>query len=183
MSLTVAHSPYVRVDLEPFEWEEAMCVGIKRVARNRGRSNAGHYERTHITTDYTANCAGAVAERAVAKATNRYWTAGGAWAQAEHADYRVLPDVSDGIEVRRIKDLNNQWFAVDEITSASTLFACYCEPPDYTTVRILGWATHEHALAHAAKHIPTVNRLFAPLTILTLQGLNGVVVEPLRAVA
>ena len=63
----------VRIELEPWEYEHASQVGIRRYAENWGKADAKHYDHFRMEDNRTAQVAAAVCELAVAKAINQYW--------------------------------------------------------------------------------------------------------------
>lgn len=95
--------PSILIDLEPWEYEHACDVGIRRFTANWNKQDAAHYQNKARQEDNrTALVASAVCELAVAKHTNRYWP-GHVWHATEHNKYRNVPDVGRNIEVRRLR--------------------------------------------------------------------------------
>ena len=92
----------VRVILEPWEYEHATLVGVRRYTANWGKADAPWYDAERMEDDRTAQVAACVCELAVAKATNRYWS-GHVWPASEHRARRDTPDVGHNIEVRRVR--------------------------------------------------------------------------------
>lgn len=58
------------ITLDPWEYEWASHVGIRRFTANWGKKDAAHYDPARMEDNRTAQVAAAVAEIAVAKATN-----------------------------------------------------------------------------------------------------------------
>ena len=93
----------VLIELEPWEYEHACDVGIRRYTANWNKQDAPHYANKKLQEDNrTALVASAICELAVAKHTNRYWS-GHVWHATEHQKYRHIPDVGTNIEVRRLR--------------------------------------------------------------------------------
>lgn len=93
----------VLIELEPWEYEHACDVGIRRYTANWNKQDAPHYANKKLQEDNrTAQVASAICELAVAKHTNRYWS-GHVWHATEHQKYRHIPDVGKNIEVRRLR--------------------------------------------------------------------------------
>lgn len=169
--VTAVTAPAVVIDLEPWEWKNAIEVGANRTVANWNRKDAPHYDRSRMEDDRTADAASAISELAVAKATGRFWTAGGAWSVSDHHRYRDLPDVGDNIEVRRVRDSSRQDFAVGEKDEGRVIFATYVVPPEFRTVRVLGWIMGAEALEIGT---PTAyGRLRVPIAALTLKGIES----------
>lgn len=90
------------IELDPWEYEHASNVGIRRFTANWNKHDAEYYTRERMEDDRTAEVAAAVAELAVARYTNQYWPAT-IWHASEHEKFRDLPDVGTNIEVRRVR--------------------------------------------------------------------------------
>lgn len=173
IALTAATAPAIEVDLRSWEWRDAARVGAERSAANFGRSDAAHYNRERMEDDRTAQHAAAAAEIATARATNSYWTAGGAWSPEDHAQFRSLPDVGKNIEVRRVRDPGATTFAVGPNDSDRVIFACYVEPPELRRVRVLGWIRGEDALALGRDAGYGNGRVRVDISRLSREGIEG----------
>jgi hypothetical protein len=167
---TASTAPAAVVDLRPWEYSLAAQVGADRFAQNFGKSDAAHYDRGRMEDDRTAQHAAAAAEIAAARALDRYWTACGAWTADRHADYRGLADVGGNIEVRRIRDGESRRFAVRPGDRDRVVVACYVVPPEFRSVRVLGWVEGEKALEVGEKVDENYYRV--PISVLTLRGVG-----------
>lgn len=91
------------VYLQPWEYEYASHIGIRRFTANWGKEDAEHYQdKARQEDNRTAQVAAAIGELAVAKALNQYWHAT-IWTGAKHKENKLLPDVGKNIEVRRLR--------------------------------------------------------------------------------
>lgn len=134
------------VKLECWEYEVASLVAARRVTANWNKQDAGWYDSKRMEDNRTASLAATVAEMAVAKALNRYWSPS-AWTPQEHDKYRDSHvDVGHNIEVRRIRKRNGH-AAVrkHQVGKGLVLFVAYPEPPEFTEVEIMGWLHYDHA--------------------------------------
>lgn len=175
--MRVEEAPYIAVRLRPWEYTLVAQVGADRAARNHDRPDAAHYDRSRMEDDRTAQHASCAAECATARLLDKYWTAGGAWDSARHSEFRSLADVSDNIEVRRIRESTSSTFAVDEKDRKRVIVAAYVEPPELRDVRILGWIKGEEALkiGTPAKY---GNRKRVPISALSLDHIEGEITRP-----
>lgn len=177
--MTADEAPHIKVRLRPWEYTLVAQVGADRAARNHDRPDAPHYDRSRMEDDRTAQHASCAAECATARLLNKYWTAGGAWDSARHAEFRDLADVGENIEVRRIREPNSTTFAVDERDHDRIIVACYVEPPELRDVRVLGWIKGEEALRVGTEaQYGKGNRKRVPVAALSLEHIEGVVVTP-----
>lgn len=165
-----AVAPAVVVDLRPWEYSLAAQVGGERAAQNFGKADAAHYDRGRMEDDRTASHAAAAAEIATARALDRYWTACGAWAADRHSEFRDLADVGGNIEVRRIRDGQSRTFAVRPRDRDRVIVACFVVPPEFRSVRVLGWVEGAEALAAGEKVQETYYRV--PISVLSLRGIR-----------
>jgi hypothetical protein len=91
------------IHLQPWEYEYASHIGIRRYTANWNKKDAPHYSNKSKQEDNrTAQVASAIGELAVAKAVNQYWPAT-IWTGEQHDNYKQLPDVGSNIEVRRVR--------------------------------------------------------------------------------
>lgn len=150
----------VIVKLESWEYLHACNVGIGRFTANWGKDDAAHYKKELMEDDRTATVAAAIAELAVAKATNRYWP-GHVWDKNDHKKYKDVPDVGTNIEVRRVRKGNTVAVRKHQVGKGLVLFAAQPEPPEFTQVDIWGWIRYDDAweLAEPAHYAPETTRL------------------------
>ena len=167
---------HVEVVLDRLEWLHAMTKGAERASFRLESKHAKFYDPSRMEPDVLADQLAAVGEYAVAKLLGHPWTAGANWPAELHGLFRHLPDVGDGnsasVEVKRIRSLEHRLFPVDPGNAGQAIFVVHPEPPKYRTVLVLGWARADDALQVAKRAIPGVDRLFAPLTLLTLEGIR-----------
>lgn len=136
----------VLIELEPWEYEHACDVGIRRYTANWNKQDAPHYANKKLQEDNrTAQVASAICELAVAKHINRYWS-GHVWHATEHQKYRNLPDVGKNIEVRRLR--TRQEAAVRKHqNNIEKLILWVAKPvmPELRQVHLYGWITQQQA--------------------------------------
>ena len=152
----------VRIDLEPWEYEWANAVGIRRYAENWGKPDAKHYDAFRMEDNRTAQVAATVCELAVAKVTNQYW-GGHVWPQGKHKEYKDLPDVGTNIEVRRIRTSPDAAVRKKQLGKGLILFVAQPDPPELRSVDILGWIDHDEAweLGKPSSYAPDTTRNIA----------------------
>lgn len=149
------------VYLEPWEYVHAHDVGIRRAVANWNVADKSSYTMGNNQPEIIASPAAAIAELAVAKALNRYWS-GHVWDNRDHVNYRDLPDVEPNLEVRRIRAKHanakgSVWrkdYGKDKI-----LVYTFPIPPEYRQVEILGWV--EADLAWEKGEAVTGRRVFS----------------------
>lgn len=127
------------ITLENWEYDWASHVGIHRMLARVDSPNAKHYaddDRRQI--ELLATIASACCEMAVAKCYNLYWS-GHYWDSRDHANYKHLPDVGGGTEVRRVRKPGAP-FAVrmPEVRARKTMVAAYAHDPDYRKITVYG---------------------------------------------
>lgn len=134
----MAHSSLeeVVVSLEPWEYELAFQVGIRRFTANWNRPDAHYYNRARMEKDRDAQVAAAMCELAVAKHLNRYWH-GSVWHASDHSKHRHKPDVGNNIEVRRVRTDTGP--AVRRSDIGKVIWAARITDPEYREVELLGW--------------------------------------------
>lgn len=133
------------VTLEPWEYDHAATVAARRFTANWGKQDAAHYAKSRMEDDRTAQMAACVAELAVAKHTNRYWS-GHVWHASEHRKYRHVADVGTNIEVRRVRDPNkNPAVRRHQLGKGLILWAAYPVAPEFRTVEMWGWLPYDEA--------------------------------------
>jgi hypothetical protein len=118
------------ITLDPWEYEWATLVGVRRFTANWNKQDAKHYDPTRMEDNRTAQVAGAVCELAVAKATNKYW-AGTAWAGADHDKEKHRADVGTNIEVKRVRTKNAVAVRQKQVGKGLFLFAARAIEPEF----------------------------------------------------
>jgi hypothetical protein len=129
------------ITLEPWEYVHAHDVGIRRAVANWNVADKSSYTLGNNQPEIIASPAAAIAECAVAKALNRYWS-GHVWDNRDHKDYRDLPDVEPNLEVRRIREkkangVGSVW--KKDIGNDKIIVYTFPIPPEFRKVEILGW--------------------------------------------
>lgn len=125
------------IELEPWEYEHASNVGVRRYTANWSRNDAKHYDRSRMEDDRTAQVAAAVCELAVAKHTNQYWHAH-IWHPSEHSKYRDMPDVGMNIEVRRVRTGTSAAVRSNALGKGLELWVARVVYPELRTVELMG---------------------------------------------
>lgn len=133
------------VDLDPWEYDHACHVGIRRSTANWTTQDAPSYRNDRKQDERTASVAAAVCELAVAKLLGLYWP-GTVWLAPQHRSFRHLPDVAPNIEVRRLRRLTNR-AAVrrKDLGRGLNLVVAYAIPDEFRQVQVLGWLPVEEA--------------------------------------
>lgn len=126
----------VTVTLEPWEYEHAFEVGIRRFTANWSKPDAPHYHRERMEKDRDAQVAAAICELAVAKHINRYWHAS-VWHATDHKKHRDKPDVGHNVEVRRVR--TDVGPAIRPTDDGKIVWAARIDDPEYRKVELLGW--------------------------------------------
>lgn len=139
MSVTVP-----TVQLEPWEFEWAKTIGTQRHEVNLGRGDAAHYDTKRMEDNLTASIVACVAELAVAKHCNRYWS-GSIWPVADHHKYKDLPDVGRNIEVRTVRTSDAAAVRRRELGKGRVLWVAKPVRPELTTVEMWGWLPVDEA--------------------------------------
>lgn len=125
------------VTLDPWEYEWASHVGIARFTANWNKHDASWYDKNRMEDDRTAQVAGAIAELAVAKYTNRYWS-GTAWKASDHDDQKWRPDVGRNIEVKRVRT-GNPAVRQHQVGKGLILWVAKPVAPEFREVEMWGW--------------------------------------------
>ena len=164
----------VRIELEPWEYEHASQVGIRRYAENWGKADAKHYDHFRMEDNRTAQVAAAVCELAVAKAINQYW-GGHVWSGSKHKQYKDLPDVGTNIEVRRIRTSPDAAVRKRQLGKGLILFVAQPEPPELRSIDILGWIDHDKAweLGKPSSYAPDSTRNIASTLLKSVTEFEG----------
>jgi len=132
------------IELSPWEYEWASHVGARRYIENWGRRNAAHYDATRMEDDRTAQVAACVAELAVAKYTNRYWS-GHVWSARDHDIHKDMADVGNNIEVRRLRTREYAAVRRHQLGKGLVLFAAKPVMPELRSVEVYGYMPYDEA--------------------------------------
>ena len=132
----------IKIDLEPWEYEWASHVGARRYIENWDRNDAVHYDRSRMQDDRTAQVAACVAELAVAKLTNKYWS-GHVWKADKHDQYKHIADVGEKIEVRRVRTSTNAAVRRKQNGLGLVLFVVRVVEPELRSAEVLGWISQD----------------------------------------
>lgn len=151
---------YVRVALTGWEYEWASHVGTRRYIERWNSANAAHYEQSRMEDDRTAQVAACVAEIAVAKHTNRYWS-GHVWPAIDHKHYRHIADVGKNIEVKRLRTRSKAPVRRHQVGKGLVLFVAKPLMPELREVDIYGWRDYDEAweLARPSDYDPENTKL------------------------
>ena len=132
------------IDLSPWEYEWASHIGARRYIENWNKHDAAHYDKSRMEDDRTAQVAACVAELAVAKYTNRYWS-GHVWHASEHHKHRETPDVGANIEVRRLRTKETAAVRRRQLSKNLVLFVAKPLMPELRQVEIYGFLEYDIA--------------------------------------
>jgi hypothetical protein len=148
------------VTLEPWEYEWACSIGIRRFTANWNKKDASHYKAELMEDNRTAQVAACIAELAVAKAINHYWS-GHVWSGTEHSKYKSVPDVGTNIEVRRVRKGTTAAVRKHQLGMGLKLFVAYPQPPEFRVCEIWGWMDYDEAwqLGTPSSYAPDTTRL------------------------
>ena len=127
-------------------WEYARCfdVGMRRFVENWNVQDAPYYNRDLMEEDRNAQPAAALCELAVAKYLNQYWH-GGVWHRSEHAKHKVLADVGNNIEVRRVRTSRGVKVRVKD--AGKIVWAAQIADSEYRSVELLGYVVADDVIA------------------------------------
>jgi len=126
------------VELEKWEYEHAVYIAGRRLAENKGRKDAAHYNNDLKQNEILANVATCCCEIAVAKLLNEYWHAH-VWDVRDHNMYKDLPDVGKDVEVRRVRKIDNPvTIRKNDVLKNRIIVAAYAEEPEFWIVDVLG---------------------------------------------
>ena len=150
----------ITLELQPWEYEHACNVGIRRFTANWGKQDAAHYKKERMEDDRTAQVAAAICELAVAKHTNRYWHAH-IWHASEHDRYRDLPDVGRNIEVRRIRTGTKAAVRKHQLGKGLVLWVAHAVEPEFRVVNLHGWMHYDEAwtIGEPSSYSPETTRV------------------------
>ena len=126
------------IDLEPWEYEHAYQVGVRRYTENWNKQDASYYNKSSMEEDRNAQVAAAICELAVAKHTNQYWH-GSVWDGRKHKKYKGMPDVGKNIEVRRVRTQSGPAVREKDLDRNLVIWGAELVDPEYRKVRLLGW--------------------------------------------
>jgi hypothetical protein len=132
----------VIVELEPWEYEHAYMVGMRRYTENWNKVDASYYNRSSMEEDRNAQPASAICELAVAKYTNQYWHAS-VWDGRKHKKYKDMPDVGTNIEVRRVRTQSGPAVREKDLNRGLIIWGAELSDSEYRTVKLLGWIEAE----------------------------------------
>ena len=163
----------MRVILEPWEYEHATLVGVRRFTANWGKADAPWYDAERMEDDRTSQVAACVCELAVAKATNRYWS-GHVWPASEHRARRNTPDVGTNIEVRRVRTSKRAAVRRHQVGKGLVLMVAYALPPEFREVDVMGWILMDEAWekGEPSSYDSEGTRLISPSHLTPLEGDN-----------
>jgi hypothetical protein len=151
------------ISLHPWEYEWASHVGARRFIENWNKQNAAHYDQKRMEDDRTAQVAACVAELAVAKHVNQFWS-GHVWHGTHHSRYKDLPDVGFNIEVRRLRTKKSAAVRKHQVGKGLILFAAKPVPPELRFVIIYGCRDYDEswALGVPSEYYPDTTRELDP---------------------
>jgi hypothetical protein len=133
------------IKLEPWEYEHACGVGIRRYTANWSKADAAHYGNKSMQEDNrTAQVAAAVCELAVAKHCNIYWS-GHVWHATDHQKYKHVADVGKNIEVKRLRTRVNAPVRRHQLGMGLILFVAKPIMPELREVEIYGYIHYDQA--------------------------------------
>lgn len=132
------------IRLESWEYEHASTVGIRRFTERWDTLNAAHYDISRMEDDRTAQVAACIAELAVAKHLNQYWS-GHVWKSSDHHTYKHLADVGRNIEVRRVRTRPGAAVRRKQVGKGLVLWVAQPIPPEFMAVDLWGWLDYDKA--------------------------------------
>ena len=127
------------IKLEPWEYEYAYTIGIRRFTENWGKKNSANYDdEKKMEEDRNAQPAAAICELAVAKYLNQSWS-GHVWRKEDHNKYKGIPDVGNNIEVRRVRTDKGPAIKLKDLNNGLIVWGARLVDKEYTEVELLGW--------------------------------------------
>jgi len=132
------------ITFEPWEYEWASNVGVRRFTANWEKQDAKHYDPSRMESNKTAQFAAALCELAVAKHINQYWS-GSFWTADNHDQQKHKADVGRNIEVRRVRTKNAVAVRKKQVGLGLILFAAKAIEPEFKEVEILGYLDYDKA--------------------------------------
>jgi hypothetical protein len=131
------------VTLDPWEYQWACHVGIARYTANWAKQDAPWYDKSRMEDDRTAQQAACIAEIAVAKHTNRYWS-GSMWTAEAHDREKWRADVGTNIEVKRVRT-RDAAVRKHQVGKGVVLWVARPVGPEFRTVEMWGWLPVDEA--------------------------------------
>jgi hypothetical protein len=152
-----------KIILTTWEYEWASHVGARRYIENWRKQNAMHYDSARMEDDRTAQVAACVAELAVAKFINQFWS-GHVWHSSEHSRHKDLADVGRNIEVRRLRTKDSAAVRKHQVGKELVLFVAKPILPELREVIIYGCRDYDEAwhLGTPSSYDPENTRELAP---------------------
>jgi hypothetical protein len=150
------------IEIDPWEYEHASNIGVRRFTANWGKQNAAHYDQSRMEPDRTAQVAACLCELAVAKHLNQYWS-GHVWPGSEHHKYKHLADVGTSIEVRRVRTRNAVAARKHQVGNGLVLWAARVIDPEFTSVELLGWIDYDTGWSMGSESGFNDNTRYVPL--------------------
>jgi len=134
----------VIVELKPWEYEWASHVGIRRFIENWEKSNAKHYDEKRMEDNRTAQVAACIAEIAVAKHVNRFWS-GTVWKAQNHEQNKNRADVGLNIEVKRLRTRQEAPVRRHQLKKGLILWVAKPIAPEFRVVELYGYINYDQA--------------------------------------
>lgn len=132
------------VELLPWEREWAHHIGKERHEVNLKRRDASWYDARRMEDNLTASISASVAELAVAKHVNQYWS-GSIWPIVDHKQYKDLPDVGRNIEVRTVRTSDSAAVREHQVGKGLILWVAKPVRPALESVEMWGWLPMDEA--------------------------------------
>lgn len=132
------------IKLESWEYEWVNSVGIRRFTANWNKKDAAHYKRERMEDDRTAQVAAAACELAVAKLTNKYWSAT-VWPADQHEEQKHRADVGTNFEVKRIRTKDAVAVRRSQVGKGLFIWACKVVMPEIKEVEVIGYLDYDAA--------------------------------------
>ena len=132
------------VALNSWERDHAVDVGRRRHEANLARGDAPWYDPARMEDNLTANIVAAVAEQAVAKYTNSFWS-GHVWPVEQHDHHKDLPDVGRNIEVRTVRTSQKAAVRRHQLGKGLALWVAKPIRPELSVVEVWGSLPMEEA--------------------------------------
>ena len=128
------------IELEPYEYEYAYTIGIRRFIANWDKRDSSTYaeNKEKMEEDRNAQPAAAICELAVAKYLNQTWS-GHIWRKQDHHKYKNIPDVGKNIEVRRVRTDKGPAIKLKDLNKGLIIWGARLLDKEYTKVELLGW--------------------------------------------
>ena len=129
----------VIVHLDPWEYERAGFVALRRGTSNWGRPDSAAYkDKEKQEPNRRAEFASCLCELAVAKHLNQYWSGSvWSWKDIDPETQKTFPDVGHNIEVRRVRSASGP--AVKKKDKDKFVYGAKVIGDEWMSVEILGW--------------------------------------------